>query len=191
MAIAQTWAPLRGDDKRCLIAEVRWVGGRSTGEPWSGELRFGIDFWLKESRAAREESWQLARAMDAVLRADSFIATLERQQPHLASLLRGEGAGRPRKSVETDPQWNAVVIHGLSRSGSNGAVKGTRQTIHPGFYGNGTQRFEAKVSIDFHRASAADLVSLLTFTLTYLTTAECLPDHYRDVPRATQELHPA
>lgn len=166
LAIAQAWATIDRERGEYLIAEVRWHEGLK-----AGELRFGVDF---EAPATRASAYGLARAMSDKISVDSLKLALRTDQCPLDLLLTTTGTGRPRARGD----WDAVVERGLHSRGADGAVKGTRLTHTPDFFGDGTLRHEAKSTIDFARASANDLVQLIDATLQYLTT--CAPTDWPD-----------
>lgn len=92
LAIVQAWAPIQDDCGRRFIAEVRWHEGLQ-----AGELRLGVDYFLPESRGARAEVWDMAKAMDDALRIDALHAHLVGKHPHLGELLLRIGS-RPQTS---------------------------------------------------------------------------------------------
>lgn len=160
LGICQGWVRLDGDaDHRYVIAEVRWHEGMS-----GAELRFGVDFEQADNATSRAEAWRLARAMDDAIRAPALVADLEQSHARLATLLTCRGDGRPPRKGD----WEEVVARGFASRVRPDGVAGNRRQIHPDFYGDGTNRYEALTRVDTSSASAADLVDLIDATLGYL-----------------------
>ena len=160
LAIVQACAPIQDDPERCLIAEVRWHEGMQ-----AGELRLGIDFSLPESREARAEVWEMAKAMDDAIRIDALHTHLGGKHSHLADLLLRIGPGR---RPANDGAWGAVIDLGFKSTENPGGVIGGRLQNNPGFVGDGTQRFEAVSKVDYSRATATDLIELIEASLGFL-----------------------
>lgn len=160
LAIVQAWAPICDDPDRCLIAEVRWHEGMK-----AGELRLGVDYSLPESREARAEVWDMAKAMDEAVRIDALRNHLAAKAPQLGDLLLRIGPGR--KPANNDA-WGPVVDSGFKSADNPGGLTGGRSTNNPGFVGDGTQRFEAVSKLDYSRATAVDLMELLEASLEFL-----------------------
>lgn len=160
LAIVQAWAPLQDDLDRCLIAEVRWHEGMQ-----AGEIRIGIDYSLPESREARAEVWEMAKAMEGSIRIDALHAYLGGKHPQLGDLLLRIGPGR---KPANDGAWGPVIDRGFKSTGNPDGVLGGRQQNNPGFVGDGTQRFEAVSKLDYSRATATDLIELIEASLGFL-----------------------
>lgn len=160
LAIVQTWAPIQDDRDRRFIAEVRWHEGMQ-----AGELRIGVDYYLPESREARAEVWDMAKAMDDSIRIDALHTHLVGKHPQLADLLLRVGPGR---KPANDGAWGPAVDRGFRSTSNPGGVIGGRLQNNPGFVGDGTQRFEAVSKLDYSRATATDLIELLEASLEFL-----------------------
>lgn len=160
LAIVQAWAPIQDDRDRRYIAEVRWHEGMQ-----AGELRIGVDYYLPESREARAEVWDMAKAMSDAIRIDALHTHLIGKHPQLGDLLLRIGPGR---KPANDGAWGPVVDRGFKSTSNPGGVIGGRLQNNPGFAGDGTQRFEAVSKLDYSRATATDLIELLEASLEFL-----------------------
>lgn len=165
LALVQGWVPVRNADyNRTFTAEVRW---QSTGV--GGELRFGIDFeplpGHDEDMQLRKSAFELACDMDSSIDVTGFVDHVTEVQPGLSPLLFLNGPGRP------DPRgdWQRVIEHGFSGAPLPGGKRNTRRTTTPGFFGDGALRFQAKLGIDFERASAQDVTDVIVCALDYLS----------------------
>lgn len=172
LPIIQAWTPIRGETiDRAFIAEIRWNSNRLRGE-----LRFGVDFdprpQQSEDEEVRRAAYDLAHNMDAVITCNSLEDHLAELHPDLLDLLvRQSGTGRP----EIKGDWESVIKHGFKDSPLSNGKKNSRRQTTPGFYGDGTLRFEATVDVDFKHTSARDLIILLNATLEYLSSNQPTP----------------
>lgn len=160
LAIVQAWAPIQDDLDRCFIAEVRWHEGMQ-----AGEIRLGVDYSLPETREARAEVWEMAKAMEGSIRIDALRAYLDGKHHQLGDLLLGTGLGR---KPADDSAWGPVIDRGFKSTGNPDGVIGGRLQNNPGFVGDGTQRFEAVSKLDYSRATATDLIELIEASLGFL-----------------------
>ena len=154
-ALLQSWRTFPNRPaEHCAIAEVRWQPARQIMD-----LRFGVDV-DDEGNEARDAAWQLATALDSVIRANKFAAHLRTIDPERADLLiRARGAGRPAAKGD----WGEIVHKGFER--------GDGSRYNPGFYRDGDTRFEASLRIDTSLATGPDVVALLGHALDYLAEA--------------------
>lgn len=159
LALVQAQAPINGDTNRCLQAEMRWWETKI-----GGELRFGVDFDLPDSAAARREAYDLARSMESIIDTAVLLKTLATNHPAIVAVLDRKGTGRPLAKGD----WELVVDKGFQNLSNPDGVAGNRRSIKPDFYGDGTQRYQAICGIDFARASARDVVEAIDVTLHYL-----------------------
>lgn len=159
LALAQAWLPIGEDPNRLLTAEVRWHCGIK-----SGELRFGVDYFLEESVRARTEVLEMAKPMDGAIRVDSLREYLCRLRPDLDQLLNVSAAGH--KPANEDA-WLRVIQRGFRSKDNSLGVGGGRSQSNPGFAGDSTQRFEAVSRLDFSSSSAVDVVDLMVASLAY------------------------
>ena len=155
-----------GED-RTFIAEVRWWETKP-----GGELRLGVDFdprpGQEEDEEVRRAAYDLAHSMDASIDAAALKEHLAKERPDLADLLRRAKRSRPRAKGD----WEQVIVGGFSGSPLEGGRRNNRQRTTPGFYGDGTMRFQAISDVDFSRASARDLTELIDLTLSYLSSRQ-------------------
>lgn len=160
LALVQGFAPLSGDEDRCLITEVRWVEGLH-----QINFRLGVDFSTAETRDTRAEAWSLAKRMTDSIRIDAFRRHLGWTRPDLEALVAFRGGGG--RGAPDDDLWLPVVERGLKNYSNPGGVQGakggngTRSNVNPGFAGDGTLRFEASGQIN---SAAVDAVGLLGCT---------------------------
>jgi hypothetical protein len=192
LAQVQAFAPLNDDENRCLTAEVRWEDGLK-----SAAFRFGVDFYLDETAAARAEAWALAKSMDAAIRIDPFNDHLVSARPDLAGLVTV--GRRDHRGAPDDDLWLPVVERGLmTPSNPNGVPsprgrRATRSSMNPGFVGDRTQRFEASGRLDLSQVDATDVRDLIDEGLKHLCAH--LPDGYscseETTPRPSSLRQPA
>lgn len=175
LALVQGFAPLNGDEDRCLISEVRWVEGLR-----QINFRLGVDFSTVESTDTRAEAWSLAKRMTDAIRIDAFRRHLGQNRPDLEGLVTfRRGGGR---TTPSDAVWLPVVERGLKTKSNPGGVpspkggNGTRSNVNPGFVGDSTLRFEASGQIRSAAVDAVDLLDLIDEGLAYLCAE--LPDGY-------------
>lgn len=162
--LVQAWAPIRGEgEDRCFMAEVRWRQNHPVGE-----LRFGIDFDPRpgqhEDEEVRRAAHDLAVSMEGDLEAETLQEYLGSVDPRLSIALQPNRRSRP----EAKGDWEQVMHHGFANLPKVNNKKPGRRQIRPAFYGDGSLRFQAMVSLDFTQTSALDIINLLDATLTYL-----------------------
>ena len=149
------------------MAEVRW---QQTAH--RGTLRFGVDFDPRpdqpEDEEVRRAAYDLANNMSDTIDLLALHTHLLQVLPEVAPLLSRQRSSRPH--VKGD--WETVIVRGFKGAALPGGVANNRQRTNPGFYGDGTLRFQAIADIDFHHASAADLTTMLATTVTYLKESE-------------------
>lgn len=181
LALVQGFAPLNGDEERCLIAEVRWVEGLRRIN-----FRLGVDFSTDETPDTRAEAWSLAKRMTDAIRIDAFRRYLGQNRPDLEALVTFRGGGG--RSAPDDGLWLPVVERGLKNKSNPDGVpgpkgdNGTRSNVKPGFVGDGTLRFEASGQVSSAAVDAVDLLDLIDEGLTYLCAG--LPNGYSSKVRA-------
>lgn len=168
LPIVQAWTPIRGHGiERAFIAEVRWWGSKP-----GGELRFGVDFGPSgggvETEELRREAYNLALKMDEDIKYVSFNNYLLDTAPDLANILSRDKPSRPPHKGD----WEQVVAHGFTGALLENGSKNNRRRTTPGFFGDGALRFQAIIDIDFQRATADDLETLIETALRYLTSRE-------------------
>lgn len=168
LPLVQAWRPIRSEgNDRCFIAEVRWWDGKP-----GGELRFGVDFEPRpgqpENEEVRRAAFDLACSMDSYIGFSAIKTHLENANPRLAGLLDRKTVARPSGKGD----WEQVILHGFAGAPLPGGKKNTRRSTQPGFYGDGTLRFQAIVDIDFANAGGQDVTELLDATLAYLAAKQ-------------------
>lgn len=168
LPLIEAWTPVRNEGvDRTFIAEVRWWETKP-----GGELRLGVDFeprpGQEEDEEVRRAAYDLAHSMDTVIDAAALKEHLAMERPDLAELLRREKRSRPRAKGD----WEQVIVKGFAGSPLEGGRRNNRQRTTPGFYGDGTMRFQAISDVDFSRASAHDLTELIDLTLSYLSSRQ-------------------
>lgn len=164
LPLLQAWTPIRDEtEDRCFMAEVRWWATKP-----GGELRFGVDFeprpGHKEDEEVRRAAFALAQSMDDVIGSVPLLAYLGERHPDLARFASRARDGRP--SAKGD--WERVIRHGFKGSPLPDGSSNNRRRTTPGFYGDGTLRFQAIVELDFTQATGPQLLDLISETLTYL-----------------------
>lgn len=160
LAISQAWLAIDGDPSRRVTTEIRWHEGMQ-----GGEFRLGIDYFLPESREARAEVWEMAKAMDDAIRIDSFRGHLTQSYPHLLDLLVVNTAGRKPANEE---RWLPVIELGFKSDENPLGMDSNRIRNNPGFSGDGTQRFEAVSRLNYSIATADDVLELMEVGLDYM-----------------------
>ena len=168
LPLVQSWTPIRGEGiDRAFIAEVRWRETKPVGE-----LRFGVDFDPRpghvEDEEVRRAAYDLACSMDVYIDFAALRTHLSSEHPELLDLVGRKERSRPKPKGD----WQQVVVHGFKGAPLEDGSTNSRRRTTPGFYGDGALRFQAIADVDFDRASANDLTSLIDTTLTFLSSRQ-------------------